>query len=256
MTRSDRTGEAENRVPPESARSSPGGRKQPVKICRLRVPLPDSAWVARFSRENPGVRIEVLSRLDVDRRRSLSEVRLHSAEPGPWAEELRRLPNVVEVEELEGGTLDTHLRVVHRTSEFIPIFRDLRLMRRFPFTIQAGEASWVVVAPESKVRLLLRRLREQVPSVALESVRHSDPSRPSGPLTPRQAELLRRAMSLGYFEVPRRITLTSLAKNFGMAPSSLSEALAIVEKKLLEHWPAHVSDQVEAPFAYRSESDG
>lgn len=226
--------------------------KELVNVCRLRVPLPDSAWVARFSRENPELRIDVLSRLDVDRGQSLTELRLHSPEPGVWAEEVRRLPNVFEVEELEGGPLETHLRVMHRPSEFIPIFRELRLMRRFPFTIQAGNAAWVVVASESKVRLLLRRLRDHVPSVTLESVRHSDPSRPPGPLTPRQAELLRRAIRLGYFEVPRKITLTSLADRFGMAPSSLSEALAIVEKKLLEQWPDDSSAPLEAPPAGRS----
>ena len=44
-------------------------------------------------------------------------------------------------------------------------------------------------------------------------------------------------MAAGYFEVPRKVTLTTLAKNLGMAASSLSEGLAIVEKKLLSQWP-------------------
>ena len=220
-----------------SRRSGPEEPKEPIDICRLRVPLPGSAWVSRFSEINPEVRIEVLSRLDVGRNRSLTEVVLHVPDPGPWAEEVRRLPLVEEVEELEGGPNAVHLRVIHRTSEFIPIFRELRLMRRFPFTIQAGDASWVVVAPAPKIRLLLGRLREKVPDAAIESVRHSEEPGAGGILTARQAELLRRAMAAGYFEVPRRITLTDLAKTLGMAVSSLSEALAIVEKKLLERWP-------------------
>lgn len=152
--------------------------------------------------------------------------------------EMRRLPQVDEVEQLESGPDFVHLRVVHRTSPFVPIFRELRLMRRFPFSIEAGEASWVVVAPASKARVLLDRIREQVPGAAVEAVRHSDPRTRSGPLTPRQADLLRRAVAAGYFEVPRLITLTDLAKRLDLAPSSLSEALAIVEKKLLERWPA------------------
>lgn len=226
--------------PPARApdRSGPEGTKEPIDICRLRVPLPGSAWVARFSQSNPEVRIEVLSRLDVAKNRSLTEVVLHVPEPGPWAEEVRRLPLVEEAEELEGGPNAVHLRVIHRTSEFIPIFRELRLMRRFPFTIQAGDAAWVVVAPAAKIRLLLGRLKEKVPDATIESVRHSEEPGAAGVLTPRQAELLRRAMAAGYFEVPRRITLTDLARTLGMAVSSLSEALAIVEKKLLERWPA------------------
>ncbi|EQD61199.1 Bacterio-opsin activator, HTH domain protein [mine drainage metagenome] len=74
-----------------------------------------------------------------------------------------------------------------------------------------------------------------VPEATLEAVRHTDPTRASGRLTPHQEDLLKRAMAAGYFEVPRQITLTALSQRLGLAPSTLSETLAKVEKKLLEH---------------------
>jgi predicted DNA binding protein len=227
-----------------SGRSALRGRERtersagPVNICRLRVPLPGSAWIAEFSSQHPEVRIEVLSRLDIGHQRSLTELRLHAPDPHSLVEELRGLPQVEMADELEGTPSEVHLRVVNRTSEFISIFRDLQVMRRFPFTIEAGVGNWVVVAPQTKIQRLMARLRERVPTATVEAVRHADPARPTGPLTPRQADLLRRAMAAGYFEVPRKVTLTALARNLGMAPSSLSESLAIVEKKLLERWPA------------------
>lgn len=211
--------------------------EEPSSICRLRVPLPDSAWIAAFSRENPDVRIEVLGRLDVERGRSLTELRLHVPGPGPWRGAVRALPRVDEVEELGGGPTEVNLRVVHRTSGFVPIFRALHLIRRFPFTIEGGVASWVVIAPERKIRALLERVRAKAPAAALESIRQAGPAGTGDLLTPRQSELLRRSMAAGYFEVPRRLTLTELAGQLGMAVSSLSEALAIIEKKLLEKWP-------------------
>jgi len=194
------------------------------------------AWIAGFSREHPDVTIEVLSRLDLGARRSLSEVRLHVPGPGPWTDEIRKLEHVYEAELLTSKSSEVRLRVIHRTSEFVSIFRELQLMRRFPFTIRAGEASWVVIASEQKVRQLLDRLSERAVGVTLESVRHSDDPTAVEILTLRQAELLRRAMAAGYFDVPRKITLTRLAESERMAISSLSEALAIVEKKLIEHW--------------------
>jgi HTH DNA binding domain len=213
------------------------GAAGPVSVCRLRVPLPDTAWVARFSREHPDVTIEMLSRLDVGARRSVSELRLHVPGPGPWADEIQGLEQVETAELLASTPSQVRLRVVHRTSPFVSIFRELRLMRRFPFTIRAGEASWVVVASEQKIRQLLDRLSARATGVLLESVRHSDDSAGGLALTPRQNGLLQRAMASGYFEVPRKITLTRLAAQEGMAISSLSEALAIIEKKLLEQWP-------------------
>jgi hypothetical protein len=203
----------------------------------LRIPLPDSAWIARFSREHPDVTVEMLSRLDLGARRSLSEVRLHVPEPGPWADEIRALDHVEEVELLMSGPRETRLRVIHRTSQFVPIFRELQLMRRFPFTIRAGEAAWVVIASEQRIRQLLDRLAEHAPGVLIESVSHSEGTVGGNVLTPRQTELLQRATAAGYFDVPRKITLTRLAAQEGMAISSLSQALALVEKKLVERWP-------------------
>lgn len=205
-----------------------------MNVYRLRVPLPTSTWVGRFSRLHPEVTVEVLSRLDLGKNRSLTEVRLHAPDVEGLAESLRSAARVDGVEELGRGPRTVDLRVVHPTSVFVPIFRELRLMRRFPFRITAGVARWVVVAPRSKARDLLARLREATPGATLESVRHVEPGASPDGLTLRQADLLRRAVAAGYFEVPRKITLTHLARTLGMAPSSVSEGLAIVERKLLE----------------------
>ncbi len=41
-------------------------------------------------------------------------------------------------------------------------------------------------------------------------------------------------MAEGYFEVPRRISLTKLAPKIGVSMSTLSVTLAVIEKKILE----------------------
>lgn len=208
-----------------------------ARVCRLRIRLPPSAWAASFSTDHPDVAVVILSRHDLDARWSLTEVRMHVPGPGPWMDEVRALPLVKEVELLSSDPSTYHFRAVHRTSVIVPIFRELQLERRFPFTIRGGEASWVVVASEAKLRRLIDRLRQRAPAVALESVRHTELHQPSGPLTPRQADLLHRAIAAGYFEIPRKVSLTELAQTLGVAASTLSEGLAIVEKKLVEHWP-------------------
>jgi predicted DNA binding protein len=52
--------------------------------------------------------------------------------------------------------------------------------------------------------------------------------------TDAQHELLTKAMAAGYFAVPRGITLTELARRLDRRKSGISEAIAIVERKLLE----------------------
>ena len=224
-------------TPTRASRTPQPPRPPPVAICRLRVPLPDSAWIARFSSEHAELPIEVLGRLDLGPATSLTELRLGSPSAGTLVAEVEQLDGVDRVEALEGGPDGLHLRVVHRTSPIVPIFRELHLMRRFPFRVQAGVGQWVVVASEPEVRRLLAQLERAAPGATLESVRHEAPGRPTGPLTERQSDLLQRAVAAGYFEVPRRLTLTELARDLGMAASTLSESLARVEQRILQRWP-------------------
>ena len=52
-------------------------------------------------------------------------------------------------------------------------------------------------------------------------------------LTARQKQILRAAVELGYYSWPRRVTLTNLAGHLGIAKSTLSEALMIVESVVM-----------------------
>lgn len=56
----------------------------------------------------------------------------------------------------------------------------------------------------------------------------------SRPLTPRQREILLRAVHGGYYEYPRRITLTDLAREIGIAKSTLSESLIMIERTVMQ----------------------
>ena len=125
-----------------------------------------------------------------------------------------------------------------RISEFVPIFRELHLERRFPFVVREEETKWVIITSESKVRTRIDRLGEPASSPALQSLRPSDPGHPHGPLTARQTDLLRRARPAGYFEMSGRIALGELAKSLDTAPSSFSEDLGTVERRNLNEGSA------------------
>jgi len=53
-------------------------------------------------------------------------------------------------------------------------------------------------------------------------------------LTARQEEILGTALTQGYFEFPRRISLTDLSELIGVRPSTLSEILRGAERRILE----------------------
>lgn len=73
-------------------------------------------------------------------------------------------------------------------------------------------------------------------------------------LTGRQKEVLAMAISLGYFDFPRKISLTELSKKVSIKPSTLSEVLRNAERKIMRntaksiHLPLNAAIQEKEPF--------
>jgi len=55
-------------------------------------------------------------------------------------------------------------------------------------------------------------------------------------MTTNQETAIRVAYELGYFDIPRKISLKKLGKILGMAPSTLNEVLRRGEKKIIEYY--------------------
>ncbi len=200
----------------------------------------------RFSSLHPTVRLEVLDRLELRQGVVLFELRLSSDRPAGWTETLAQLPHVRSVELLSAGPRTSTYRIVYDGPTFLPVAKRLRLMRQFPFPIQAGVATWTIVGTEPKIRRLIERLRAARIRLDVEALRPGSREALTERFTARQQEVLSEAVRLGYFEVPRRITLTELAAKLRIAASTLSVTLALIEKKLVD---AHVRAPPRRPGA-------
>jgi predicted DNA binding protein len=202
--------------------------------CRLLLTLPSNVWLGPLTRAHPAVRVEVLDRLEISPGRILFDVQLPPSPKIDWGRELRTQRDVESVELIDANPQTEIYRVLFVGRTFVPLVKKLRVLRRFPFPVQNGVATWLVVGPNARVRNLLRALRQSRVSFKIDSIRRSFRSDVSALLTVRQREVLHRAVSEGYFEVPRRITLSALAARMGVASSTLSVTLAVIEKKIVE----------------------
>ncbi len=97
-----------------------------------------------------------------------------------------------------------------------------------------GGLEWHLLAPRrSAVEGLVDSLRNRGISVDLASIRTV---KGAGGLTDRQARVLSLAYELGYFEFPKKITLTDLARKLGISKAALSETLRTGEEKVLHEY--------------------
>jgi predicted DNA binding protein len=94
-----------------------------------------------------------------------------------------------------------------------------------------GGLEWRLLAPRrSSVESVVKTLRGRGISVELAAIKTV---KGSGNLTDRQARVVSLAYQLGYFEFPKKINLSDLAKKLGVSKASLSETLRTAEEKIL-----------------------
>ncbi len=109
-----------------------------------------------------------------------------------------------------------------------------------PFRMNAEKVVASFRGEERALRRVLKRLdHEEFPYKILRSSGRPFAAEEAPPLlTPLQAKLLARAWVLGYFAVPRRITLSHLARQSGRSPPGLGKVLRRAEGRLVARWLA------------------
>ncbi|HXQ48814.1 MAG TPA: helix-turn-helix domain-containing protein [Thermoplasmata archaeon] len=107
-----------------------------------------------------------------------------------------------------------------------------------PFRITSEKVVASFRGEERALRRVLRRLdREEFPYKVLRASGRPYPADAGAPLlTPLQAEMLARAWVLGYYAVPRRITLSRLAEQTGRSAPALGKILRRAEGRLVVQW--------------------
>ena len=203
-------------------------------VATLRVRVRKSIGLGAFTAAHPEISVEVLNRTDASKDLSISDYWISGRPPGLWARELSEFPDVIKVDSLAEIGEGCLYRVTYRNPPVIYLYRELGLPIQFPLRVQGGYITWEVVARRAESEAVLEFVRKTDPNFQVTSIRRH-PLRSHLPmLTEAQHQLLTHAMAEGYFAVPRGITLTQLASKLNRSKSAVSEAMALIEKKLLE----------------------
>ena len=111
---------------------------------------------------------------------------------------------------------------------------DAQLLLRFPILIMNGKISLELVGSRNKIDQLFNSNNNwKEVEISIKQVRQYCPD---SLLTPRQFEILNQSLIHGFFDIPRKKSLSVLAKEIGISPSALSENIRRINKKLAEHY--------------------
>ena len=100
-----------------------------------------------------------------------------------------------------------------------------------PLNSEVQPATWrFIVRKNSDFRQVLSRLEREGIETRIEAV---SPLDQRATLTGRQKEIIATAVARGYFEFPRKVSLTELSQLVGVKPSTLSEILRSAERRII-----------------------
>ena len=202
-------------------------------VVKLRFELPHTNYLYAFSRAHPEILTVITATQQLDPGRVLAELELIEPSPSDHVEEMQRLHGVVSVSRLGPVGPRTRYQGVAEKPAYLVLADELEVLCRYPRLVQNGEHTIEVASRVSQVRRLVRGLRDLSPQVVIGAFGRDRMRTVPPTLTPRQDALLHQALAVGYFDVPRRISLTGLARKLGRSNSSVSQALALVEKALV-----------------------
>jgi len=206
-----------------------------VAILKLEFTIPPDVWYGQFTRRHPELVVKATNIISVAGDDTLGEFEIYGP-PVDWTNEIARYPNVIDVESLEVLPDLGRYRVRYCQSPLIPLATRLEVLIRYPSIVKNGILECELFAGRLEIYRVVNALAKAGGEPRLLSLRPG-PLRPVTQasvvvLTPVQRALFHQALTSGYYEVPRRVTLTQLAERVYRNKSSVSKTLARVEREL------------------------
>ena len=214
-------------------RRGPAPHKDRLAMVHIEIDLPEEVWLKGFTHDHPNLLVELHNILVVPNQKVLADVEIRPSGTD-WKDEIATFPDVEDVVPLEVPPETGRYRVLSQESRVVSVIVELEILLRYPTRAKNGVVSFETVDQISRIRSLVATLRSRgfrprIVSLRKEFFRSREPS-----MTAVQRAMFRDALESGYFDVPRRITLTQLAQKLSRSKSTVSETLAVVERKLAE----------------------
>ena len=148
--------------------------------------------------------------------------------------DIRHIPGIRQVVEGESETEVSPLLVVLDRPAVCSASNDAAIVcLECPLSSEEQPSSWRFIARKtSDFRQVLARLEKEGVETRIEDVA---PLERKPTLTGRQREIMATAVASGYFEFPRKISLTALSQLVGVKPSTLSEILRSAERRIMSN---------------------
>ncbi|HMF34108.1 MAG TPA: response regulator, partial [Candidatus Lokiarchaeia archaeon] len=200
-----------------------------IVMTRIVVEFPEDIWLTEASRRFPTVTFEIQSFLPAS---LLSEtpgliinnalVKIASIEWEKILDIVQTHPSLLSIHKWDVKDDEVLINVKSKDSFILRSLIESECILKYPVLVQDGKGTWEIISPRKKIDALLELFDEMGILYSIASIGSLKKEEGQLALTKRQELVLEQALALGYYELPRRITLTELAEKLNIAKSTLS----------------------------------
>jgi predicted DNA binding protein len=200
---------------------------------KLEIDIPQDKWLATFNTKYPELNFHILSNFLVDKNSGITSFQIRGPSVKHFVSDFNeKLANKTDQILYEGDDI-----VILNVKEVDPwILNTLvktELLISYPVLVKGGKIKMEALTNRSKVDDFLTKLKERNIKAKIERIGYYYQSTL---LTQRQNQILNIAYKNGYFDIPRKTSLTDFAKDLKISKSALSEDLRRIFKRLAENY--------------------
>lgn len=198
---------------------------------RLVVELPEGSWIGDVSRSHADASFRVSAALPGDGP-GYALVHVTAPDVGDVLDAMADHPAMTDLAVLARTDREATVQFETSAPMLVRAAKRAGVPIRMPVEIDDGEATVAIVGSPDRLPKLDRQLDGLGLTYRVERVGETNPRRES--LTDRQRETVLAAIERGYYDTPRRCSLTELAAELGVAKSTVSETLHRAEETVVK----------------------
>ncbi len=207
-------------------------------LARVKVKFPDQIWISEIFKKFNDIQMEIINFLPYDLEKSIGNaiIEIMHYQIKSIVEVIKNHPSVFEFSILEQE--ENKIRFNVKTKDPYLLYGVIKygVLVNFPVKVKEGYAYWRLISTRKRIDDLLTLFENKGIDFELLRIGNSpyEIDDHSSKLSFEEDKILEKAISSGFFEVPRKISLEELANELGKSKSALSVMLRkIIKKKVV-----------------------
>lgn len=207
-------------------------------LARIKIKFPDQLWISEIFKRFPDIRMEIINFLPYDLEKSIGNavIEILHYELNSVLQVIKNHPSVFELSVIDRKENKVTFNV--KTKDPFLLYGVIKcgVLVNFPVSVREGYAYWRLVSSRERIDKLLTLFENNNIIFELLRIGNSpyDIDEEKSKLSLEELKVLDKAINLGFFEVPRIISLEELANKLGKSKSALSVMLRkIIKKKIV-----------------------